>query len=538
MEKYKQMIYSRIESTYEGWLTAEYIREKELYRFFHNIKGTAGTIGMSGIHDTAEEKLNLLAEDSERKWTQKEWKPLLSELLPYAAVEEIEPVEEEKLEETKAEPSVPLILIIDDDVEFAAFLKDLMEDNGYQALIALNGEKGIELYYEFSPRLVILDYCLPDADGVELLAQITEKAKHDFTPVIMLSANATQENRIKSYQLGAMDFLSKPIQRELFFPFVENRLALQERIWTSALQDELTGAKNRKFMIGEMKSLKEKMERSEVERFTLMLLDLDHFKKVNDTYGHVIGDEALRHFVRELLKVSGPGDLVCRYGGEEFVLVLPNTTEAEAYRTSERLRTLLEKEAVPGTKDLKIQFSAGLIEVLGEAPHSEEILEKADKALYAAKKSGRNSTLSYHSSMEDSAGKGVVHIIIVDDDIVVRDIIRHYIERRTEMAGKVIRFHSYQDGAAFLEDEWYVEGDYFFLLLDGMMPKIDGIEVLKQVREKYEKENILVAMLTARKGEIEVARALEIGADDYMVKPFRVREVMARMERLMERVFS
>lgn len=536
MEKYQKMIYQRIEKTLAQWKNTDYINEEELYRFFHNIKGTAGTIGMDDMHDFAEQQLLKLTETSEKNWTQEEWMPLLHPLLPYLKVTPVE-IEESK-EEEEFEQETPLILIIDDDVEFVTFLKDLLEENGYQALIALNGEKGVELYYEFSPRLVILDYYLPDGDGVEMLEQIIDKAMHDFTPVIMLSAKASQENKIRAYQIGAMDFISKPLQKELFFPFVENRLRTQDRIWQSALQDELTGAKNRKFMVSEMKALGERIRRNELECYTLLLCDLDHFKKVNDTYGHLTGDEALRHFVREIEKVSRPGDVICRYGGEEFVVVLPNASKEHGAKITDRVRHGLNTNAVANTENLFLQFSAGIEEVVSEDVHPESVIEKADKALYAAKKNGRSRTVLYHEDLNTTIEKGIVHIIVVDDDAVVRDMMRHYIERRTDIAGKTIRFHSYADGADFLKADWYKEDDYYFLLLDGMMPKVDGIEVLTNVRSNYEKDRILISMLTARKGEIEIARALEIGADDYMLKPFRVREVMARMERLMERVFN
>lgn len=537
MEKYQKMIYERINKTIEQWKNAECIHEEELYRFFHNIKGTAGTIGMKEIHDIAAAQLSLLSETNDKNWSQQEWQPLMNPLLPHFDAVPAE-IEEDTEAETDIERETPLILIIDDDVEFVTFLKDLMEENGYQALIALSGTKGVSLYYEFSPRLVILDYYLPDGDGVEMLEQIIDKAKHDFTPVIMLSSQASAEHKIRAFQLGVTDFISKPIQKKLFFPLVENRLKTQDRIWKSSLQDDLTGAKNRKFMINEMNAMAERLRRSELGCYTLLLCDLDHFKKVNDTYGHLVGDEALRHFVRKTEKVCRPGDVICRYGGEEFLILLPNASSEHAMKITDRIRTGLSSNPVEGTEDLYLRFSAGIETVSSESIHPEIIIEKADRALYAAKKGGRNRAVIYYEALRTTVDKGVVHIIVVDDDAVVRDMMRHYIERRTDIAGKVIRFHSYVDGADFLQDDWFVKEDYYFLLLDGMMPKVDGIEVLTEVRKNYAKDKILISMLTARKGEVEIARALEIGADDYMLKPFRVREVMARMERLMERVFN
>ncbi|WP_181186091.1 GGDEF domain-containing response regulator [Alkalicoccus urumqiensis] len=537
MEKYQRMVFDRIEKAVALWKDKGDVPEVELYRFFHNLKGTAGTVGMQKIHDLAEVQMRELREQSGRVCTPSEWQRLLAPLLPYVQESTVlmEAVEEAAVQEAD-QKDTPLLLVIDDDVEFVTYMKDMLEENGYQALIAMTGEKGVELYYEFTPRLIILDYYLPDGDGVHLLSQMIEKAKQEFTPVVMLSAYAETMERIRAYELGAMDFISKPVNRELFFPFLKNRLAMQERVWNSSLEDELTGVKNRKYITQELASLNGSVERGEIECYSLVLCDLDYFKKVNDTYGHVAGDKALRYFAQTAESVCRPGDTVSRYGGEEFVLLLPGADEEAAADVTERLRETLSAAHVPGVEELHLRFSAGIRETRTEK-HDRELLEEADQALYAAKRAGRNQTVLYRPDMEKVRELSTVHVIVIDDDPIVREMLRQYWMRRSTIGQRPLAFHAFEDGAAFLEADWFQEEDYYFLLVDGMMPKVDGIEVLREVRKGYPKDRILVSMLTARSGEQEVARALQTGADDYMLKPFRVREVAARMERLIERVF-
>ncbi|WP_444685167.1 response regulator [Alkalicoccus luteus] len=530
MERYQQMVYKRIEKTLELWEQSGDIREDELYRFFHNVKGTAGTVGMTDVYEAASVRLEQLSETGHSVLPRSTWKPMLEQLMPSREQPVLKEPEPEPEEET------PFILVIDDDVEFIAYAKELLESNGYQALLAMTGEKGIDMFYEFRPKLVILDALMPALNGESVFSRIRDKAVSDFTPIVLLGAGAGLEERISAYEQGAMDFISKPLQQELFFPFLKNRLQLQERIWNSALQDELTGARNRKRLFQDMAVLQEKAKEAAVS-FSLILCDLDYFKKINDTYGHSTGDEALRLFVDETEALLGAGESLYRYGGEEFVVIMEDAGPEQAEYRMDQLRERLEQRPLEES-GVKLKFSAGISTPEKESFHPEELLEKADQALYYAKRHGRGRTVPYKEGIADAVEQGVVQVIVVDDDEVVRDMLRQYMQRRTEFAGKIVRFRSYPDGAAFLEDNWYRENDYYFLLLDGMMPKLDGIDVLTEVRSSYPKERILVSMLTARKSEAEIARALELGADDYMVKPFRVREVAARMTRLMERVFA
>ncbi|WP_147802647.1 response regulator [Alkalicoccus halolimnae] len=526
MEKYQRLIYDRIEENLHRWKQQGKVEEPELYRFFHNLKGTAGTIGMKSIHDAAAENLNSLDEHSPKVWSEAEWHELFQVILPDLTYTEM-PSKESPLKK-------PLVLIVDDEAEFAAYLKDMLQDNGYEAVIAVDGGKGIELFYKLHPSLVILDYFLPEEGHAGIFEQMVKKARQEFTPVIALSASADNKHKIRAYDMGITDFLGKPINKELFLPFLNNRLEMKERIRASSLVDELTGAGNLRFMDQELAANKERLQRGEMERCTMLLFSLRGFRNVNETFGYEAGDAALTHFVHCIDQSFRDGDAIFRIHERKFALLLPQTAKARAQELTKQLRAHLHRSPVPQHPDLSLQFSAVEVEVTDAAALSREILTEAERLLWEASSAGKQMKKQENP---DSSERHVLNVITVDDDEVVRDMMKHYLSRRTTLGGKTIRFRSYEDGEAFLESDWYREGEAFFILLDRMMPKIDGIEVLKKIRQSYPKEGILISMLTARKSEAEVARALELGADDYMLKPFRVREIIARMERFVERVF-
>ncbi|OLS38220.1 hypothetical protein BTR22_06935 [Alkalihalophilus pseudofirmus] len=131
-----------------------------------------------------------------------------------------------------------------------------------------------------------------------------------------------------------------------------------------------------------------------------------------------------------------------------------------------------------------------------------------------------------------------IQLIIIDDDEIVRKMLTHHFTKKREIASYTLRVKSYANGVDFLDDDWYEENQPYLILLDGMMPKMDGIEVLQTIKTNFNTKYIIVSMLTARKGDAEVSRALALGADDYMIKPFNVQEVSTRIEKMIERVLS
>lgn len=538
-------MYDRVKKTVEDWKNKGIVHEYEMYHFLHSIKGTAGTIGMVKLSEEAEALLDYTDAESEKLWSKTEWVPF---------VERIESTFEPSLSHLKSDgveqplnfdtpvrqTDVPFILVIDDDVEFVTHTKAFLEREGFQIVIALTGEKGLELFYQVKPNLIILDQALPDIDGIELLKQIFVKAQKDVVPIVMVSTSNCEENRIKAYEMGATDFIAKPLNLNVFVHFLHNRIRYRKHMLKQIGEDELTGAYNRKYLERELSTQMAMLKQGErMAALSFTIVDIDHFKTVNDRFGHPKGDEVLKEFVHSFMEIKAPTDTISRYGGEEFAIVMPNTPKTEAFERIKAWRQSFSNVTfTAGDDTFNVTFSAGIKEVTIEDEHLNRIIEQADKALYHAKETGRNKTQFYKEALEYTTLKDFVTIIIVDDDEVVRQMLTHHFNKRGEVAGRPVKVRTFPDGVAFLEGSWYQTDQQFMILLDGRMPKMDGIEVLQKLRETYGNKNIVISMLTARKGEVEVARALNLGADDYMVKPFNANEVAARIDRLLERMIN
>lgn len=160
--------------------------------------------------------------------------------------------------------------------------------------------------------------------------------------VTVMSANDCKENRVRAYDMGALDFMPKPIDEEILVSYVTNRLAYKKELEHSIIIDELTQVYNRKFLENQFEKLIQQFNRNQTP-FSVAILDLDYFKKVNDTYGHLVGDEVLKGFAALVMNLKRDTDIFCRYGGEEFVMLMPQTSIQDSYVLIERLRKSMEK---------------------------------------------------------------------------------------------------------------------------------------------------------------------------------------------------
>lgn len=542
MKKYEEMMLNQLSETYQKWDERGSVEEKEIYSFFHRIKGTAGTIGLNELSEKSNLILNRLSESSDRLWTEKEWKQLYSEVYSNKEVKR-----EDLKQRAEKESSVPanerndknFILIIDKDIQFIDDVKEYLENNRFQVLAALSGKKGLEMFYDFKPGLIILDSELPDINGISILYQLVDSARHSFTPIIMTGSSPDSSFRAKAYEIGAIDFIGKPVDREIFIPFIRNRLKLRDLFIHSAIIDELTGAYNRKFFGMELERQLNMIEEDLSGGFSVVMADLDHFKLVNDNYGHQTGDFVLRRLKETFYEVCDKDDTLARCGGEEFIAIMPHHGAEESLVKTERWRELFKNELFSSSKgSFSVNFSAGIKELTSSSESKELIVEKADKALYRAKETGRGRTVIYNKALENVKIKEKLNIIVIDDDEIVREMLLHHFNKKPEINQFHIGISGFANGLEFLNSDWYREDEYFLILLDGMMPKLDGIEVLKAIKNDYPRGNIIITMLSARKGEEMIARALRLGADDYMVKPFNINEVSVRIEHIVERVFS
>ncbi|MFT4608180.1 MAG: diguanylate cyclase (GGDEF)-like protein, partial [Chitinophagales bacterium] len=243
------------------------------------------------------------------------------------------------------------------------------------------------------PDLIILDVQMPEMNGYEVCQKIKANDKTSSIPIVFLTANSSNEDEEYGFEIGATDFIRKPISPKIVSARVSNILSLQlttRKLELIASTDPLTGAFNRRHLnlVGTNELSRSRRYNS---TFTLLMLDIDHFKAVNDTYGHDVGDEALIETVAVIKNTIRSEDFLFRLGGEEFAVMLPETAKLAAFDTAERIRIAISKIVIQTPIDpLSFTISIGIAENTSEDNGIDLILKRADEALYQAKLSGRN----------------------------------------------------------------------------------------------------------------------------------------------------
>ena len=286
------------------------------------------------------------------------------------------------------------VLIIDDSPEAIAVAKvRLAKEDNLIVLCAEGGSRGLEMLRTERPDLVLLDVDMPDISGFDLCRMIKSDPELCMVPVIFLTGSGSAEDKVRGLDLGAVDYISKP------FDAFELRARVRAALRTKHLQDllieyaqidPLTSLPNRR-------ALQERL-RQEWDRIlrhggsaSFIMVDLDHFKLVNDTYGHSIGDRVLQEAAKIILGQCRKIDLPARYGGEEFMVLLRNPAPGVALEIGERIRTTVrELDLIDFGVTDRISVSVGVATGLASGEPISEIVERADRALYAAKRTGRD----------------------------------------------------------------------------------------------------------------------------------------------------
>ncbi|MGD9689907.1 MAG: diguanylate cyclase [Phycisphaerales bacterium] len=291
----------------------------------------------------------------------------------------------------------PKVLLIDDSAFVHKLLAARLKYEHLELLCASSGAEGLEAARAQHPSAILLDLEMPDLDGFGVLRELKGDPATATIPVVILSGTSDSDAKVTAFDLGATDYVSKAL--DLPGDVAELRARLRsvlrlERLLRLLAEraeiDGLTGLGNRtQFDRRLAQSLAENQRHGHA--LSLALIDCDHFKKVNDTFGHPAGDEVLVGLGR-LIQASCRGtDVPCRYGGEEFALLMPNTGPDDAEVVCERIRCAMAKQTWPRHPDRNVTVSVGVAGVAGaSALTSMQLVERADDALYQAKRGGRN----------------------------------------------------------------------------------------------------------------------------------------------------
>lgn len=287
----------------------------------------------------------------------------------------------------------PYILIVDDVPANIQTLADVLKDK-YRIKVVTDGYRCLELArQEPQPDLILLDIEMPGISGFEVCKQLKKDALTQHIPVIFVTANDQEEDEEKGLHIGAVDYITKPIRPVIVAARVDTHITLKiqrDLLTRMATHDQLTGLYNRHFLM-ETASKKIAYAQRHHSSISLLILDIDHFKKTNDNYGHPFGDRVLQEIGALLKKFSRMEDIVTRFGGEEFVILFDACPLQNALDKAEQLREQIAQLKPDGHK---ITVSIGLTEITSEQDSLEQMIKRADQALYQAKKQGRNRVIA------------------------------------------------------------------------------------------------------------------------------------------------
>lgn len=336
------------------------------------------------------------------------------------------------MEEQHIDPHNRSILIVDDNPQNIQLVASHLKQEGYRISFSQSGQDVLQKIGNASFDLILLDIMMPEMDGFEICTRVREHPEYREVPIIFVTAKIDKESIVKGFEVGAVDYIVKPfhgaellarirthLELKAYRERVEqiniqlnkeilNGLKMQEeleaskaaleemnrKLYEKATKDALTKLFNRRKMTDLIEYEYDRAQRNTLP-FSIIITDIDHFKKVNDTYGHDCGDVVLAEVSKTLMSMVRKQDQVGRWGGEEFLLLLPETDTEGALTLAEKMRSKIEESAYCcGQTELKITMTFG-ISSFSDKKTDKTVIKEADLALYDGKNNGRNRCVAY-----------------------------------------------------------------------------------------------------------------------------------------------
>jgi two-component system, cell cycle response regulator len=294
------------------------------------------------------------------------------------------------------------VLVAEDDPVSCHLLKSILAKWDYDVIVHTDGAAALKaLETDDAPRLAILDWMMPGMEGPQICARIRERTNRAYIYVLLLTARSEKRDLLHGLELGADDYLTKPFDSEelrarllvgeRILALQDDLIAAREELRFRATHDVLTGVANRAAVMDALRGELSRQVR-EQRSFGVILVDIDHFKNVNDTFGHLCGDEVLRGVTRRMKECMRPYDTLGRYGGEEFLIIASDADAKGAMALAERIRNLVQsKPVVTQAGEVRVTVSLGAaVSTSARNADPQMLLRLADQALYKAKDYGRN----------------------------------------------------------------------------------------------------------------------------------------------------
>lgn len=384
-----------------------FLPPRERAAFFMKLLPLAKGLGIP------DQNLVALGDQMLREW--KDWSALLElavhEIAPFSTLEASAATEDPAPTQALKQLHV---LVVDDDATVCLVLNKLLTKAGHAVHVARDGHEGLKLALQYQPQVVITDLAMGGADGLQLIKSLRQTELGRSIYIMVLTIFDDDDGLAEAFETGADDYLTKPVeakillarlkagmrmirelqvlrveQEELRRRLLEVSIANQ-RAQEAALTDVLTGLYNRRHAMERLAQEWAESERGK-RPLSVLAVDIDHFKAVNDMHGHDVGDIALRQFADILRAFSRTPDVPCRFGGEEFLLIAPDTALEGAVHLAERIRSAMEqKTLLADSIPLRLTISIGVAEKTARHAGADKLVKAADEALYKAKKNGRN----------------------------------------------------------------------------------------------------------------------------------------------------
>lgn len=407
----------------------------------------------------------------------------------------------------------PVVLATDDDPDVLAAVQRILERQGLQVVREENAERFWEALETVMPDLLMLDVDMPGVNGLEICRALRSDRRFAMLPVVFLTALRDADVVSLVYQAGADDLISKPFAPDELAVRVVSRLERYRLIHALSTSDALTG------LVNHPRSLHQIELHMQSGPLSLALIKLDHLANLNDTWGHRVGDAVLARFGAFLSETLPVTDVVARWGGAEFAVGMPSTRRHEAGERMADLLASLAREVfeLPGAS-LSISASIGLASTPEDGTGFAELRRAAASALTLAQQDGGNQVRAACADEE------AIDVLLVDDDEALAGVLVHALRQR---AYRVRWVADGEEAVAGLLSDMHPR----LMLLDVDLPGLDGLTILRRLADSGGLRRTRVIMLTARSLEIEVVRAMELGAFDHIAKPFSIPILLQRVRR-------
>jgi diguanylate cyclase (GGDEF)-like protein len=412
-----------------------------------------------------------------------------------------------------------VILVVEDDREIQYLLRVVLDGEGREVVVAGTGEEGERVLAEREISLVILDLILPDTDGRTFLTRLRARALTANLPVICVSTRTGPAIQAECYALGADSFVEKPFDPELLSSDVALRLQRAEVLERQAHSDGLTGLLNRAGFLDALE------EETPGPARALFMAEMDGFRRLSERYGWGTAERIVFEVSRVMRRSLPEPAPLSRWSGSEFAALLPGESLEEAHGVAEELLRAVRKLPIrgPDGESFNVTLSAGLVDE-AVADDIEGRLDAAQACLFRARDAGGNGIVTSVSAVEPPSD---APILVAEDDDITAKILTHRLEKE---GFDVVHFSNGQDAY-----KGALQRTSALVILDVKMPGMDGFEVLERLRKTAAYAHVPIILLTSMGSESDVVRGFELGADDYVLKPFSPAELLARVRHLIGR---